>query len=115
MPGIIQGYVWSDTNWDGLRQDLEGYSGVFVSLYWGTTPGMALTEQRLAVTDQTGFYRFGDVDPGQYQLFFDDPQGRIPETSIPVDGSVLDTTGMDVDLRQYRLYLPLLWSRTTGG
>ena len=69
---------------------------------------MALTEQRQTVTDQTGFYMFGDVDPGEYQLFFDDPQDRIPETSIPVDGSELDTTGIAVDLRQYWLCLPLL-------
>ena len=108
MPRSIQGYIWSDTNWDGLRQDGEGYPGVLVTLYWGTAPGMALTEQRQTVTDQTGFYMFGDVDPGEYQLFFDDPQERIPEMSIPVDGSALDTTGIAVDLRQYWLCLPLL-------
>ena len=105
-PGMLYGFVWADTNGDGYRQPGEVYEGVIVILS-DVSPSMAMSRQRQTTTDENGYYQFEDVEPGGYQLEFDDPQDRFPKKTVTVDAGDIDEEAVAVDLTFYWLHLPL--------
>jgi len=74
----IGGQLWVDQNSDGQRQpnELVGISGVTVQLRDLRT--QALTE---VITDSQGFYTFGGLRNGSYQVAAARPQGYVATTA----------------------------------
>lgn len=67
----IFGYIYEDTNQDGIKQDDEpGIPGSFVDLH--RSDGTFITN---AISDADGFYSFTDLAPGDYYIFQEQPEG----------------------------------------
>ncbi|WP_080055029.1 Ig-like domain-containing protein [Spirosoma aerolatum] len=75
--GTVSGYVWNDTNKDGLQTSGEtGVAGVTVTLYNATTSQPVSS----VVTDASGHYVFSNVSPGSYYVQFTTPAGKTYTT-----------------------------------
>ncbi|MCP4339393.1 MAG: hypothetical protein GY799_11020, partial [Desulfobulbaceae bacterium] len=68
----IGNFVWHDTYQDGVQEDEEsGISGVTVKLINPDTDEVLLTK----VTDDSGYYEFINLTPGDYAVEFELPEG----------------------------------------
>jgi uncharacterized repeat protein (TIGR01451 family) len=75
-PARLTGYVFHDHNNNGLfDDDEEGIPGVVVTLSGTTNKGRGLV--RSAVTDEDGWYSFGDIPPGTYRIDESRPSGWL--------------------------------------
>ena len=79
--GSLTGKIWNDANFNGLWDSGEGgLPQATVTLY---SPSLGLN--RTAVISESGEYSFQGLQPGEYQLSFQLPQGMIftyPGTSL---------------------------------
>lgn len=67
----VGGFVWLDSNEDGIYDDDEtGYNGVTVELYDSEGAVVATTVTADDVSGTGGYYLFGDLPAGKYQLAF---------------------------------------------
>ncbi|MCP4127395.1 MAG: hypothetical protein GY753_10070, partial [Gammaproteobacteria bacterium] len=65
-------FVWYDSDQDGVQEDGEtGISGVTVKLINPDTGEVSLTK----VTDDSGYYKFINLAPGDYVVEFELPEG----------------------------------------
>ena len=68
QPGSISGYKWNDTDGDGLWDSGEvGLSGWTVYID-ANQNGSLDTGELSTVTEENGFYSFGDLQPGSYTV-----------------------------------------------
>jgi serine-aspartate repeat-containing protein C/D/E len=82
LPAAISGYVFVDGNGDCIRQDDEpGLAGVLIELFDGA--GQLVTFTR---TNDTGFYRFEGLSPGQYRIVETQPVGYKSGAARPGSG-----------------------------
>lgn len=65
--GMLSGYVYLDTDANGLRDEGEfGVPGIVVSLSDGDTSDAS--SARTVLTDDRGFYSFDELEPGNYEV-----------------------------------------------
>ena len=64
----ISGYAWEDQNKDGIKAErdigIQGIKAILVNVNTVQTIGTILT-------DENGYYRFNNVEPGEYQIIFE--------------------------------------------
>ena len=64
----ISGYAWEDQNKDGTKAErdigIQGIKAILVNVNTIKTIGTILT-------DENGYYRFNNVEPGEYQIIFE--------------------------------------------
>ena len=64
----ISGYAWEDQNKDGIKAQrdigIQGIKAILVNVNTVETIGSILT-------DENGYYRFNNVEPGEYQIIFE--------------------------------------------
>lgn len=64
----ISGYAWEDQNKDGIKAQrdigIQGIKAILVNVNTVETIGTILT-------DENGYYRFNNVEPGEYQIIFE--------------------------------------------
>ncbi|GAA3402318.1 SdrD B-like domain-containing protein [Paenibacillus hodogayensis] len=71
----IGDYVWVDTNGDGVQNDGNtGMDGITVRLY-SAAGNLLATTVTANVYGTPGYYRFNNLDAGQYRVAFDLPSG----------------------------------------
>ena len=104
--GIVQGFVWSDEDQDGVRDpDEPGVPGIVIRLTpidggdgWETT------------TDENGAYQFTDVPPGDYEISIVYPGGVyiIGDLNKRVSVGANVTVGMNfaLYLLPHHIYIP---------
>jgi streptogramin lyase len=82
----LEGWIFNDLDVDGLRDSSEdGLSGVTVTLTDGQgTP-------RTTLSDESGIYRFDNVEPGTYRVSVQTPRGR--RLTVPEGGVYTVTVG----------------------
>ena len=92
----IGDYVWLDENGDGIQDAGEnGLGGITVELLDASGTVVATT-----VTDNTGFYTFTDINPGDYKIHIDlggqsvSPQGAGGDPAVDSDIDMTGTTGL---------------------
>ena len=98
-PACIGDTVWADLNVDRVvfpdtRIDTLGLPGVTVSLYsMDNGGGMTLieTQKTVATVENAGYYKFGDLPPGQYCVKID---AGVNDPAIPED-LVIATTPLE--------------------
>ncbi|MDQ7990002.1 MAG: SdrD B-like domain-containing protein [Candidatus Dactylopiibacterium sp.] len=84
--GQLGGYVYADSNLDGVRQTTEpGIGGVTVTLSGVTAGGVAIT--RVTTTDAQGHYAFSDVLPADAAGY------TLTETQPPTYADGTDAAG----------------------
>lgn len=84
--GSLSGYVYHDRDDDGLREaGEEGIAGVVVRLRdsEGRPVLDAGGQERSAITDANGYYRFLDLAPGNYRLVQEHPTGWLDGQDTP--------------------------------
>jgi hypothetical protein len=96
--GSIGDYVWDDADMDGVQEAGEyGLSGVPVSLYDGNGTLLAST-----TTDPYGYYSFGGLGAGTYQVEFAAPYGYSfsprDATTDDLDSDADPSTGLTATL-----------------
>jgi len=80
-PGSLGDFVWIDTNENGIQDNGEpGLDGVMVFLTGTDVVGNSVFKQ--TTSNNSGFYRFPQVDPGSYQLEFEIPDDYIATTPL---------------------------------
>lgn len=90
----IGDYVWEDLNMDGIQDEGEpGVEGVVVHLL--DCEGTILAE---TMTDANGFYMFGDLMPGDYNIHFVLPDGYV---FTMMDAGMDDALDSDADMNGY--------------
>ncbi|MFN8489149.1 MAG: SdrD B-like domain-containing protein [Caldilineaceae bacterium] len=83
-------YVWLDANKNGIQEGGEtGVSGVTVTLYKADGAKLATT-----TTNTNGYYRFADLEPGDYFVEFTPPTGY---TVSPLNQGGNDALDSDAD------------------
>ncbi|MCP4030961.1 MAG: hypothetical protein GY734_06920, partial [Herbaspirillum sp.] len=88
----IGDFVWHDTYQDGVQEDGEpGISGVTVKLINPDTGEVLLTK----VTDDSGYYEFINLTPGDYAVEFELPEGY---SFTDQDQGVDDAGDSDADI-----------------
>ena len=64
----ISGYAWEDQNKDGIKAErdigVQGIKAILVNVNTVQTIGTILT-------DENGYYRFNNIEPGEYQIIFE--------------------------------------------
>ena len=89
--GVIGDFVWHDIDGDGIQDYNEpGIPGAKVKLY-SVTRELIKTE----ITNSQGKYRFEEVDPGEYYIIFDLPDGYTDATDDNVGPD--DEIDSDID------------------
>jgi protocatechuate 3,4-dioxygenase beta subunit len=89
--GSVGDKVFIDANGNGIQEVGElGKAGVTVTLLDGSGATVATT-----VTDASGNYRFGGLEPGEYQVKFDKPTGYSFTTTLATGSD--STTDSDAD------------------
>ncbi|MCB9149008.1 MAG: carboxypeptidase regulatory-like domain-containing protein [Caldilineaceae bacterium] len=94
IPVRVGDYVWYDNDRDGLQGDVlaePGVQGVDVRLYQVGNPTALLTD----TTDNTGFYLFDGLPPGDYYVQFD--LGTLPPVYVPTTPNVNEPISDTVD------------------
>jgi uncharacterized repeat protein (TIGR01451 family) len=91
--GSLAGFVYLDSNDDGLRGPGEtGIAGSKLTLTGTDDNGNAVSQQ--ATTDQNGAYQFNGLRPGNYTITQDEPDGYIDGKDTA--GTLGGTVGHDV-------------------
>ncbi|MEM7130419.1 MAG: SdrD B-like domain-containing protein, partial [Chloroflexota bacterium] len=86
QPASLGNFVWLDVNKNGIKDEFEsGVGGVTVVLYDNQTGDIVDT----TTTDNTGFYQFTNLAPGDYYLDFE-PTANFQFTQQGVTGSPTD-------------------------
>ncbi|HJN67787.1 MAG TPA: S8 family serine peptidase, partial [Pirellulales bacterium] len=67
-PGSISGYKWNDTDGDGLWDSTESPLSGWTVYIDANESGSLDTGELSTVTDENGFYSFGDLQPGSYTI-----------------------------------------------
>lgn len=97
--GVVSGYVWRDTNNDGVSNNGElGYAGVNVFLGPGACDDRAMGTL-MTTTDASGNYAFGSIAPMTYCVYVDIyPSCSITwsSASTPMEYTVVITSGGSV-------------------
>ncbi|MEM7809334.1 MAG: SdrD B-like domain-containing protein [Planctomycetota bacterium] len=99
----IEGNVFDDQDGDGLRDFFEApLDGVTLFLDENDN-GLFEEGEATAVTDSAGNYRFDEVDPGNYYLYFrpdsiGDGTALLAPTSPGLAGRVIAPSTFDIDL-----------------
>lgn len=84
----VGGFVWLDSNEDGVYdQEESGYNGVTVELYDGKGNLLGTTVTASDTAGAAGYYLFGDLGAGTYQLKF-----------VPSVGVTLTVQNLEADL-----------------
>ena len=93
--GFIGDRVWEDTNGDTMQDPGEpGIAGVTVELEEMFNASAVST----VVTDGAGFYGFGDLFPGAYQV-------RVLLSSLPMGFVPTTITSIDIDLLTAEIFV----------
>ncbi|MGK7941738.1 MAG: SdrD B-like domain-containing protein, partial [Crocosphaera sp.] len=92
-------YVWLDENANGIQEEGEnGVEGVTLTLTGGGEDGVIGTADdttTTTTTDETGFYQFTNLNPGEeYQVNFETPDGYFLSNQ---DAANDDTVDSDAD------------------
>ncbi|MES2626792.1 MAG: SdrD B-like domain-containing protein, partial [Pseudomonadota bacterium] len=93
-------YVWEDCNNDGQQNDgsTSGVNGVTVKLYKADGTFVSSTTTANDGTGKAGYYKFINLNPGDYKVEFVKPTGyTFAKQDVGADGSDSDantTTGM---------------------
>ena len=98
--GSIKGVVWDDSDGDGIQDAGEpGINGVTVRLL--SCAGVELQTTVTGAggpndqsTDVNGYYEFGDLLPGCYQVAFDTPLGFVVSPRQQGGNPALDSDGL---------------------
>ncbi|HCT0382268.1 TPA: fibrinogen-binding adhesin SdrG C-terminal domain-containing protein [Staphylococcus pseudintermedius] len=106
----IGDFVWRDEDHNGVQNDGErGLEGVFVTLK--TPEGKIL---RITTTDETGHYRFTNVEKGKYVVEFKTPEGyeatskhTTADTSKDSDGLIANINVTQDDMTIDAGFFPL--------
>ncbi|MEO6061155.1 MAG: SdrD B-like domain-containing protein [Thermoflexales bacterium] len=77
----LSGYVYRDTNNDGLRANASGVGNASITLYGLTSLGVLMT--RTATTDGYGFYYFNGLLTGTYSLSETQPAALLDGLDTP--------------------------------
>ncbi|PCF75971.1 SdrD B-like domain-containing protein [Staphylococcus delphini] len=86
----IGDFVWRDEDHNGVQNDGErGLEGVFVTLK--TPEGKIL---RITTTDETGHYRFSNVEKGKYVVEFQTPKGYEATSQHTTADTAKDSDGL---------------------
>jgi hypothetical protein len=102
IPSSVMGYVFIDTNGNGVRDPSEtstGVSGAHLSLKEGACPGTALLSETWS-NSPDGLYGFGMLMPGTYCILPD----PLQQTLYPASHEI--TVGNDQHLTDVNFYLP---------
>lgn len=94
--GVISGFVWADTNWNGTRDAGEiAIPGVTVHL--SGVDGMGQSVERTTTTDSDGAYSFTDLAIGTYDVTEEQPAAfnDSAESLGTIDGAASGTAGDD--------------------
>jgi len=82
-------FVWLDYNQNGIQDSGEvGLGGIDVRL---VSCDDTLMAERTTTTDSIGYYMFTDVEPGNYRLHFDIPDGYVFSPMDQGDDDALDS------------------------
>ena len=108
--GMVQGYVWADTDRDAERDsDEKGLPGLTVRLAPAQVQGR-LGQTRQTVTDAQGFFHFTDVSPGRYTVSLVYPGGVYPVRALSQEIEVVAGRRTEVPFPIYPLpysqYMP---------
>ncbi|WP_373319408.1 SdrD B-like domain-containing protein, partial [Staphylococcus americanisciuri] len=94
-PVKLGDYVWEDTNRDGIQDpDEKGISGVTVILKDDQGNEIGRT-----TTDENGGYVFEDLEPGDYTVEFETPEGYRPTTPNAGTDDEKDSDGQVVKVK----------------
>jgi hypothetical protein len=102
VPSSVTGFVFIDTNSNGIRDPIEfttGVSGAHLTLKEGLCPGTTLVSETWS-NSPDGLYGFGMLMPGSYCILTDPLQQTILPTSQDF------TVGNDEHLVDVNFYLP---------
>jgi hypothetical protein len=102
IPSSVMGFVFIDTNGNGVRDPSEtstGVSGAHLSLKEGACPGTALLSETWS-NSPDGLYGFGMLMPGTYCILPD----PLQQTLYPASHEI--TVGNDQHLTDVDFYLP---------
>lgn len=87
--GAIEGFVWEDTDGDGIRNSGEpGINDMMVDLYDSSDNLVQ------SITTQDGSYAFDGLEPAEYYIFFDAPS---PYLFSPMGQGENDDTDSDTN------------------
>jgi hypothetical protein len=93
-PAALGDYVWYDDNRDGIQDPTE--IGVPDMIVYLLNPNDSNAVVRIDTTDAGGKYFFGELDPGDYIVFFDDlPQDYVVS---PQNQGTNDSLDSDADV-----------------
>jgi len=85
--GIISGFVWHDTNKNGLRDEGEpGIPDIMIDIDDGTDREIL----RRAITDRRGYFAYSHLDAGTYEVRVMNPPREMSSTT-PINMHVLLT------------------------
>jgi len=97
--GVIGDCVWEDLDGDGINDPNEpGISNVIVSLHDANTGALIQTTTTGIdpLTGHTGFYSFIGVNPGNYYVTFEAPQGLMATVpNVGAEETDSDITGVN--------------------
>jgi len=102
IPSSVMGYVFIDTNGNGVRDPSEtttGVTGAHLSLMDGACPGTTLLSETWS-NSPDGLYGFGMLMPGTYCIQTDPLQQTLYPTAHEI------TVGNDQHLTDVNFYLP---------
>jgi hypothetical protein len=79
--GLITGHVFTDTNGNGVRDTGEPpLANVTLEILDNNNNGLIVAA---TTSDNTGYYEFRSLQPGNYTLIAIGPNGQIQTTSVP--------------------------------
>jgi hypothetical protein len=102
IPSSVMGFVFIDTNGNGIRDASEtstGVTGAHLSLMEGACPGATLLSETWS-NSPDGMYGFGVLMPGTYCILPD----PLQQTLLPASQEI--TVGNDEHLADVNFYLP---------
>lgn len=81
----VWGYVWAETDNDGILNgtDITATTENMLPKVKVTLLNAADKQVSQTYTSQTGYYEFGDIEPGQYKLHFEAAEGFDANGKLP--------------------------------
>ena len=94
--GVIGNRVWFDRNGDGVQDQIEiGIENIRVSLFASSNINAPLKN---TTTDEDGAYLFDELEPGDYFVQFEKPEGMLFTKSGLVGGGGNSLNNIDSDV-----------------